>query len=80
MVLYGWWYLIGVAAIVVFWAIFMAPAERRHFKRRLDLIQKRIRRKERKERKKREAQKKIEIERRTRSGRRWNRFKPPPRK
>ena len=47
MVLYGWWYLIGVAGVVVFWGLFIAPAERAHHKRRLEMIQRRIRDKER---------------------------------
>ena len=63
MVLYGTWYLLGVAAIVVIWGIFVAPAERAHHRRRMDLIQKRIRKKEKENEKLRRAEESLDEER-----------------
>ena len=78
MVLYGWWYLIGVAVIVLFWAIFIAPGERKHFKRRLDLLQKRIRKHDEQLEEEKQAEENLELERKHRAGRRWNKYRPPP--
>ncbi len=80
MTVYGWGYVIGVAVAVVVWLVFIGPAEKRHFKRRLKLIQDRILRKEKKEQRQQEAEKALDRERKVRSGRRWNRYRTPPRK
>ena len=53
MVLYGWWYLLGFAIVVAFWIVVMAPMERRHWQRRLRLMQDRVRRNEKRLRRER---------------------------
>ena len=63
MVLYGTWYLIGVAAIVVIWGLFVAPAERAHWRRRMDLIQERIRKKEMETQDRKRAKQRLDEER-----------------
>ena len=37
-----YWAIIGLGAFVAIWMLFVAPAERRHHKRKLELLQKRI--------------------------------------
>ena len=49
MVLYGWWYLIGVAIVVIVYLVYIGPSEDRLWRRRIKLVQDRIRKKEQKE-------------------------------
>jgi hypothetical protein len=37
-----YWAIIGLGAFVAIWMLFVAPAERRHHERKLELLQKRI--------------------------------------
>ncbi len=37
-----YWAIIGLGAFVAIWIFFVAPAERRHHERKLELVQKRI--------------------------------------
>ncbi len=37
-----YWALAGLGAFVVIWILFVAPAERRHHERKLELLQKKI--------------------------------------
>lgn len=46
MALYGWFYFVGVAGILLIGALLMVPGDRAHTKRRLEIIQKRIKKKE----------------------------------
>tara|TARA_R110002049_G_scaffold260412_1_gene436240 strand:+ start:395 stop:640 length:246 start_codon:yes stop_codon:yes gene_type:complete len=64
MVLYGWWYLIGIAIVVVVYLGYIAPSENRHWKRRLKLYEDRIRKKEEKEIEKQEISDRLEQQRR----------------
>ena len=36
------WAIIGLGAFVAIWMLFVAPAERRHHERKLELLQKKI--------------------------------------
>ena len=36
------WAIIGLGAFVVIWMLFVAPAERRHHERKLELLQRKI--------------------------------------
>lgn len=36
------WAIIGIGAFVAIWMLFVVPAERRHHERKLEMIQKRI--------------------------------------
>ena len=65
MVLYGWWYLIGVAVVVLVYLVYIGPSENRFWKRRIKLVEDRIRKKEEKERANREKQERLEKEKRT---------------
>lgn len=46
MALYGWFFFVGVAGILLIGALLMVPSDRAHTKRRLEIIQKRIEKKE----------------------------------
>ncbi len=37
-----YWAIIGLGAFVVIWMLFVAPAERRHHERKLELLQRKI--------------------------------------
>ena len=37
-----YWAIIGLGAFVAIWMLFVAPAERRHHERKLELLQKKI--------------------------------------
>ncbi len=37
-----YWAIIGLGAFIAVWILFVAPAERRHHERKLELLQKRI--------------------------------------
>lgn len=37
-----YWAIIGLGAFVVIWMLFVAPAERRHHERKLELLQQKI--------------------------------------
>ena len=37
-----YWAIIGLGAFVAIWMLFVVPAERRHHERKLELVQKRI--------------------------------------
>jgi len=37
-----YWAIIGLGVFVAIWMLFVAPAERRHHERKLELVQKRI--------------------------------------
>lgn len=37
-----YWAIIGLGAFIAVWVLFVAPAERRHHERKLELLQKRI--------------------------------------
>lgn len=37
-----YWAIIGLGAFVVIWMLFIAPAERRHHERKLELLQRKI--------------------------------------
>ncbi len=76
MVLYGWWYLIGVAVVVLVFLVYIGPSEDRFWKRRIKLVQERIRKKEEKEAERQEKQERLEREKRTRRmyGRTRHRF------
>ena len=37
-----YWALIGLGAFVAIWILFVAPAERRHHERKLELLQRKI--------------------------------------
>lgn len=37
-----YWAIIGLGAFVAIWMLFVVPAERRHHERKLELLQKRI--------------------------------------
>ena len=39
--MYGWWYLIGIAVVVVLWAT-VVSLERRYHKKRLELVRNRL--------------------------------------
>ena len=66
MVLYGWWYLAGFAILVLAQLLYIGPSESRHWKRRIRLVQERMRRKD-EERKAHEAtQRRLDIEKHAR--------------
>lgn len=46
MALYGWFYFVGVAGLLLVGALLMVPGDRAHTKRRLEMIQNRIKKKE----------------------------------
>jgi len=46
MVLYGYWYLAAFALVVLVCGVYIGPFESRHWKRRIRLVQDRMRRKE----------------------------------
>jgi hypothetical protein len=52
--MYVWWYIVGIVVSVVLYVVVVALPERRHWKKRLELIQRRIR--EREERQSEETQ------------------------
>ncbi len=37
-----YWAILGIGAFVAIWMLFVAPAERRHHKRKLEMLQKKI--------------------------------------
>ena len=37
-----YWALLGLGAFIAIWFLFVAPAERRHHERKLEMLQKRI--------------------------------------
>ena len=46
MALYGYGFLIGMALILIFWFLIVAPMERRMHQRKMDLMQKKLARNE----------------------------------
>ena len=71
MVLYGWWYLIGVAIVVVIQLVYLGPSETRFWKKRIEIVQDRIRKVE--ERKKEQEEKKEQLDREKRLHRMFGR-------
>ena len=65
MVLYGWWYLIGVAIVVLVYLVYIGPSESRHWKRRIKLVQDRLQKKEEEQKTRKEKKERLRQEIRT---------------